>query len=202
MIAEAPVTRPSLLVRLCNSDDQQAWEQFVDLYAPVVYGYARKHRLQDADAADLAQDVLRRVASRMGVFHYDPHCGSFRGWLFTIVRHRLYDFLTQRNQRCQASGDPAVQRLLDLRAAPSDEESAVWQREFRRSLFAWAADRVRPTVQDTTWQAFWQTAVEGQPPIDVAHQLGLSVAAVYLAKSRVIVRLRAEIREHEQMEQD
>jgi RNA polymerase sigma-70 factor (ECF subfamily) len=202
MIAEAPATRPSLLVRLRNSADQQAWEQFVDLYAPTIYGYARKHRLQDADAADLTQDVLRRVANRMGGFSYDPRCGSFRGWLFTVVRNRLHDFLAQRNGRCQASGDPAVQQLLDRHAAPSDEESAEWQREYRRSLFTWASDRVRPLVQETTWQAFWQTAIEGKKPQDVADSLSLSLAAVYLAKSRVIARLRAVIREHEQLERE
>jgi RNA polymerase sigma factor (sigma-70 family) len=194
-MAEAPTTRPSLLVRLRDMQDQQAWAEFVDLYAPMVYGYARKRGLQDADAADLTQDVLRRVAARMGSFRYDPRCGSFRGWLFTIVRRWLFDFRAKCNGHCQASGDPGVQRLLEAQAEPCEEEAAAWQRECRRGLFSWAAAQIRPLFHDRTWQAFWQTAVEGKQPAAVARALDLSVAGVYLAKSRVIARLRAEIRE-------
>jgi RNA polymerase sigma-70 factor (ECF subfamily) len=199
-MAEAPPTRPSLLVRLRDHRDDQAWGQFVELYAHLVYDYARQRGLQDADAADLTQNCLRRVAAHVGSLEYDPGRGTFRGWLFTIVRNMVRDFHSRSRRRSQGSGDPRVQRLLDLREAPEPEETARWEREYRLGLLAWAADQVRPQVQEATWQAFWQTAVEGKPGAEVAKTLGLTTAAVYLAKSRVMARLRAAIREVQEEE--
>jgi len=193
-MADAPTTRPSLLMRLRDAADRQAWAEFVDLYAPLVYGYARKRGLQDADAADLTQAVLRRLALHMGRFAYDPQRGSFRGWLFTIVRRLLSDFRARRNGQCQGSGDPATHGLLEAVPAPSADDAETWEREYRQARFAWAADRVRPQLQESTWQAFWQTAVEGKPVKEVAQALGVSVVAVYQSRSRVLARLRAEIR--------
>src|ERR1700730_3538749 len=94
---EAPTTQPSLLVRLRDARDERAWSQFVDLYAPLVSGYARRHGLKDADAADLMQGVLRSVAIAVRRLDYDPRRGSFRGWLFTIVRNQLATFRRQKH---------------------------------------------------------------------------------------------------------
>ncbi len=192
-MTEAPTTRPSLLVRLRDLHDRQAWHEFVDLYAPVVFGFARSRGLQNADGADLTQDVLSQVAEGIGRFDYDPRRGSFRGWLFTLVRRRLADWRARRNGHSQGTGDPAVDQQLQQQPAPAEEESAAWEHEYRLGLFAWAAERVRPAVHETTWQAFWQTAVLGRSGKEVAASLGLSVAAVYLAKNRVMARLRKEI---------
>jgi RNA polymerase sigma-70 factor (ECF subfamily) len=197
---DAPPTRPSLLLRLRDHRDDQAWGEFVDLYAPLVYAYARRHGLQDADAADLTQTCLRQVAAHVGSLEYDPRRGTFRGWLFTIVRNRLGDFRDQPRRLYQGSGDSRVQRLLEDQAALEPEENARWERDYRLRLLAWAADRVRPQVQETTWQAFWQTAVEGKGGAEVARALGLTAAAVYLAKSRVMARLRAAVREVQEEE--
>src|ERR671936_1315111 len=90
---EPPTTRASLLVRIRDPHDTEAWRQFVQLYASVVYGYARKRGLQDADAADLMQEVFRAVASAAGRLDYDPKRGTFRGWLYTVTRNKLYTFL-------------------------------------------------------------------------------------------------------------
>ncbi len=192
---EEPATRPSLLVRLRDHRDNQAWGEFVELYAPLIYTYARKRGLQDADAADLTQNCLRQVAAHVGRLEYDPRRGTFRGWLFTIVRNKLRDFQHRPHRLYQGSGDPHVQRLLELQPASEPEEKAQWEREYRLGLLSWAADQVRPQVQEATWQAFWQTAVEGKSGKEVAQALGLTAAAVYLAKSRVMARLRAVIRE-------
>src|SRR5207302_6943832 len=100
-----PTTRPSLLVRLRDTRDGEAWRQFVRLYAPLVYRYARRKGLQDADAADLTQDVLRAVSAAAGRLAYDPARGTFRGWLFTLAHHRLYDFLSRRRRPGHGSGD-------------------------------------------------------------------------------------------------
>jgi RNA polymerase sigma-70 factor (ECF subfamily) len=172
----------------------------VELYAPVVYGYARKRGLQDADAADLTQACLRQVAAHVGSLEYDPRRGSFRGWLFAIVRNKLRDFRAQPKHLYQGSGDPRVQWSLEARAAPEPDDASDWEQEYRRGLLAWAAGQVRPQVQEATWQAFWQTAVEGKRGREVAQRLGLTTAAVYLAKSRVMARLRALVQEVQEEE--
>src|SRR5438552_15771125 len=107
-MADSPATRASLLVRLRDVRDGRAWGEFVDLYAPLVYRFGCKHGLQDADAADLTQETLRAVAGAVGRLDYDPARGSFRGWLFTIVRNRLRDFLDKRERQDHGSGDTAM----------------------------------------------------------------------------------------------
>ena len=194
-MGDAPATRPSLLVRIRDAGDGQAWSQFVEIYGPLVYGFARKHGLQDADAADLTQDILGAVAGAVGRLDYDPRRGSFRGWLFTVVRNRLRDFLARPRRLWQGSGDSGARALLEEHPAPEEDLAASWDQEYRRQLLAWAAERVRGGVQESTWQAFWQTAVEGKAGQEVARALGMTVAAVYLAKSRVMARLKEEIRQ-------
>jgi len=194
-MGQSLTTRASLLIRLGNPQDRAAWQQFVELYGSLVYGFARRRGLQDADAADLTQACLRQVAARVGTFEYDPRRGTFRGWLFTIVRNQLRDFRDRPRRLYQGSGAPGLQRLLEAQAAPEPDEADEWEREYRRGLLAWAAEQVRPQVQEATWQAFWQTAVEGRPGKEVACGLGLTAAAVYLARGRVMARLRALIRE-------
>src|SRR5262245_15316991 len=110
---EAPATRASLLLRLRDPRDSDAWNQFVRLYAALVYGYARKHGLQDADAADLMQEVLRSVAGAAGRLEYDPERGTFRGWLYTVTRNKLYSFLDGRRRQVQGSGGSGAQELLE-----------------------------------------------------------------------------------------
>jgi RNA polymerase sigma-70 factor (ECF subfamily) len=191
-MGDSVATRPSLLVRIRDARDGPAWVQFVEMYAPLIYGYVRKHGIQDADAADLTQDVLRAVAAVASKFELDSARGSFRGWLFTIVRNRLRNFLTAR--RAQGSGDTHMHEWLAQQPAPP-EDSDFWEREHERRLFAWAAERVRREVHATTWQAFWQTAVEGKDPRDVARQANMTVANVYLAKSRVMARLKIHVQQ-------
>jgi RNA polymerase sigma-70 factor (ECF subfamily) len=186
-MAEIPATRASLLVRLRDPRDRDAWAQFLDLYAPLVYGFARKQGLQDADAADLCQDVLGAVAGAIGRLDYDPAKGAFRNWLFTVVRRKILTW--RRAQRRRPSDDPAMQQALEQYPAPPADEAA-WEAEWEERLFAWACSQVRPHVTEVTWQAFWRTAIEDQPAKQVAADLGLSVAAVYGARSRVLARLK------------
>jgi RNA polymerase sigma-70 factor (ECF subfamily) len=195
---QSPATRASLLVRLRDPHDKDAWAQFVQLYAPVVYGFARRRGLQDADSADLMQEVFRSVAGAAGRLEYDPKRGSFRGWLYTITRNKIYTFLQSQRRQVRGSGDSGAQTLMEEQAGREDGAGAQWDQEYERSAFAWAAERVRGEFHEATWQAFWLTAVEGQPARDVGRQLGLSAGAVYVAKSRVIARLREEIRELEE----
>src|SRR4051794_17515542 len=117
-MADIPPTRVSLLLRLRDPQDGAAWRDFVERYAPVIYGYLHKQGLQDADAADLVQDVLVAVAGAVGRLEYDPAKGSFRNWLFTIVRRRLINWRNAQASRVQASGDSGTQLLLEGRPAP------------------------------------------------------------------------------------
>jgi RNA polymerase sigma-70 factor (ECF subfamily) len=179
-----------------HSPDRDAWLQFVDIYAPLVYRLARRHGFQDADAADLTQDVLHAVSRAARNLDYDPKRGSFRAWLFTVARNKVRSFLARRKRRFQRDGTPGGGDVLDEQPAP--EETALWEQEYEQRLFDWAAEQVRDSFQSATWQAFWGTAVEGRPPAMVAKEVGISVGAIYIAKSRVLARLREQIRQLEE----
>jgi RNA polymerase sigma-70 factor (ECF subfamily) len=194
-MGDEPATSASLLMRIRDRGDHAAWSRFVEVYRPLIHGFARKHGLQEADAADLTQEVLRAVARSVGRLDYDPRRGTFRGWLFTVVRNELRDFLGRRRRQVQGSGDTGVQQALNEQPAPGGGPEEEWDRAYERRLFTWAAEQVRAGVQGSTWQAFWQTAVEGKSGQEVAKALGMSVAAVYLAKSRVMARLKEQIRQ-------
>jgi RNA polymerase sigma-70 factor (ECF subfamily) len=188
-MADFPLTRASLLVRLRDPQDDAAWRDFVDLYAPLVYGYARKQGLQEADAADLCQEVLGAVAGSVNRLDYDPARGAFRNWLFTIVRRKLSNWRRKTRHNPPENSDNSAQKFLEQYPEPEASETA-WDAEWEQRLFAWACAEVRRTVNPKTWQAFWMTAVDAQPGKQVAADLGLTVAAVYLARSRVSARLR------------
>ncbi|MFV2065675.1 MAG: RNA polymerase sigma factor [Pirellulales bacterium] len=188
-----PPTQATLLVRVRDRNDHEAWKRFVDIYTPVVYGYARRQGLQDADAADLTQDVMRSVAAAIPEFRYDRQRGTFRGWLFTVARNKLRNFLTAAGRRERASGGSDVLQMLGEVPDPDANDHYDWDEEYARQLFAWAAECVQDEFAPTTWQAFWQNGVEGKAAAAVGKDLGLSVGAVYVAKCRVVARLRKEI---------
>jgi RNA polymerase sigma factor (sigma-70 family) len=189
---QSDATRPSLLVRIRDPRDREAWGQFVDIYAPLVYEMARRRGLQDADACDLTQEVLRSVSRAIGRLDYDRAKGTFRGWLFTVARNSVNTFLEAQRRLARGTGDPAVQDWLEDRPGP-EEESAVWDREYQERLLARAAEQVRPSFEANTWQAFWQTAVEGKPGKEVAARLGMTVGAVYIARSRVLSSIKKHV---------
>jgi RNA polymerase sigma-70 factor (ECF subfamily) len=181
-MTELPHTRLSLLVRLRDSADADAWRTFVDVYGPAVFAFARRSGLQAADAADLTQEVCRNVSNAMRSDKYDADRGRFRGWLFTVVRNQLKMF--RRSQSRRPRGAELVEDV------PDDSAAETWDLECRRRLFAWACERVKPKVSTATWTAFWRLAVDSASGEVVAKETALSVAAVYLAKSRVLAKLR------------
>jgi RNA polymerase sigma factor (sigma-70 family) len=199
-VDESPLTRASLLVQIRDGSNQAAWQEFVRLYGPIVYGFARKRGLQDADAADLMQDVLRSVSSAIGRLDYDRKQGTFRGWLFTITRNKVFNFLSARRIRPQAAGDSATHRLL-TEEADGQDGTDTWELEYQRRIAAMAMDRIKGEFQDKTWRAFWLTAVEGVAAPDVAKQLRMSPGAIYVAKSRVLARLKDEVEAVRQQEE-
>lgn len=192
-MAEPPITRVTLLARLKDGGDTDAWRQFVELYAPVVYGFARKRGLQDADAADMMQEVLRSVARNAEKMEYDPARGTFRGWLYTVARNKIYNFLNGQRHRPRAAGDEASQERLDSLPDRTPAPDEDWEKEYQRRVSAKAMERVRGEFQPGTWKAFWGTAVDGRAAQDVGAELKMSPGAVYVAKSRVLARLRDEV---------
>jgi RNA polymerase sigma factor (sigma-70 family) len=196
---ETPETRRSLIVRLADAEDSRAWREFVALYEPLVLRLARRKGLQDADARDVCQEVFRAVAGAVG--RWDPDRGSFRGWLSTIARNLLINFLSRRRE---PRGTGATSMVELLNAAPADDPSATatFEREYRRRLLRWACDEARGESTPAAWRAFEQTAVEGRAPADVAAELGVSVGAVYIARSRVLARIRRKVQEHRDHEPD
>lgn len=194
-MGETLTTRPSLLIRLRDPEDQGAWRQFVDLYAPLIYQFARKRGLQDADAADLTQLVLQTLTRSLQGLNYDPCQGTFRAWLFAVVRNQLHKLLARQRRWPRGSGDSEQLDLLDRQPARQDDEADLWQQEYEQQRFALAAEQVRGAFEDSSWQAFWQTAVEGKNAKEVAQTLGMTVGAVYTAKSRVLDRIRKVIQQ-------
>ncbi len=192
-MAEAPATRITLLNRIRATDDADAWAEFARLYGPVVYGFARKRGLQDADASDLVQEVLRSVARNAHRINYDPRRGTFRGWLYTVTRNKVYNFLSANKNRPKGGGDAASQERLEQLAGKPDEIEAEWELEYQRRLSAKAMERVKHEFQANTWQAFWGTAVDGRNAAEVGKELKMTSGAVYVAKSRVLARLRDEV---------
>lgn len=177
-------TRATLLARLKYPHDGDAWRAFADRYGPPVFRYCRKLGLQDADASDVVQEVLAQVAMSIRQFEYDPAAGRFRDWLGAVVRGKL-----SRHGR-KRSPAPAGDVVADL-AGP--EAEASWVFEFNANLLAVALTRARVGFEPRTWRAFELTWVEDRPAPAVASELGLPVALVYVAKSRVLKRVREEL---------
>ena len=190
---DAPETRQSLLLRLRDPQDHQAWTEFLAIYEPLIYRLVTRNGFQDADARELTQDVLLAVAGAIDRWNPDPQRGSFRGWLFRIARNLMINFLAKRRQRPLAIGDTDFNRLLNEQLAPESDESRYFDQEYKRQTFHWAAEQIRPEFQENTWQAFWQTCVDGTAVKEAAAKLNMSVGSIYVSRSRVMARLRKEI---------
>src|SRR5262249_55873841 len=194
-MADALRTRASLLARLGDPADRAAWQQFVELYGSLVYGFARRRGLQDADAADLTQEVFLTLAQDAGRWHYDPQQGPFRRWLFGVSRHKIAKFLQRRQAQPVGSGDTNAQQRLAEEPSPGPDTEAVWEQEFQQQLFRLAAAQIKDSFAPNTWQAFWRTAVDGKSAAEVGAELSMSPGAVYVAKSRVLARLTEQIQQ-------
>ena len=195
----SPTTRASLLLRLCDSEDHEAWVEFVTLYEPVIYRSLRQHGLQDADARDVMQELLLAVSRSIDRWEPGRQRGSFRGWLRRVVRNLVINWLKARQRQTAAAGGCDLQAMLDVLPAADDPASIEFDHELRRALFHRAGQQVRGEVQRQTWDAFWETAVVGTSPAEAAAKLGMAVGAVRVAKCRVLARLRAAVAQKEEV---
>lgn len=185
-----PTTRASLLFRLRDSKDHEAWVEFVEIYEPAVYRQLRKCGLQDADARELMQELFVAVSRQLPRWELSKERGSFRGWLRRVTRNLVINWMKNGQRRIVAWGGPESQSLFEDLAAKDSPESAEFDCELRRSIFQRASEIVRQEQSPKAWQAFWATAVEGKTPGNVAADLGMSEVAVRVAKCRVLARLK------------
>jgi RNA polymerase sigma factor (sigma-70 family) len=190
-------TRVTLLGRLRRDPtNEAAWGEFVEHYGSKIYGWCRKWGLQEADAQDVAQSVLLKLAQKMREFTYDP-TRSFRAWLKTLTHHAWSDFLESRQRPGLGSGDSRVQGVLGSIAARDDLVEQL-RAEFDRELLEEAMARVRLRVAPQTWQAFALTALEGLSGAAAAERIPMQVAQVFVAKRRVQKMLQQEVARLEQ----
>jgi RNA polymerase sigma factor (sigma-70 family) len=196
-----PDTRLSLVARLKDRGDQEAWCQFVEIYRPLVHRLAALKGLQDADAEDLAQQVFSAVAYAVERWEPDRTRARFRTWLQRIAQNLILNALT-RVKPDRASGDVAEHDALLGQAAREGPDSALLRTEYQREVFKWAARQVRAEFQPDTWQAFWSTAVKGRDVVQVAEELEKTPGAVYAARGRVMRRLKQKALEWEESGED
>lgn len=178
-------TPVSLLDRLRRPTDQPAWERFVQLYTPLLGHFARRLGLDGPDAADLLQDVFAVLVHKLPEFRYDPH-RRFRGWLWTLTLNKLRE---RRRRTLPEQANPG--QLAEL--AVADDVEAITESDYRQYLTRRALEVMRAEFQPATWQAFWECVVNDRSAADVSRELGLSENAVYLAKGRVLRKLRKEL---------
>ncbi|MEL6106390.1 MAG: RNA polymerase sigma factor [Planctomycetota bacterium] len=193
---QAPITRATLLLRLRDPADNEAWDTFTQDYAPALYRFLRRRGLQDADAADLLQEVMRSVGLAIKDWDYEKQRGGFRAWLFTITRNRLYNHLEKgKKKRGDAQGTAAV-NIINQTEQDNELESD-WELEHQTQLLGRAMSEILPKTEPKTWEAFRQTAIEGRSAAEVAQGLGMSTGSVYVARSRVTAKLRERVQELE-----
>ncbi len=181
-------THPSLLLRIRDASDEESWRTFVSIYAPLIYRSCRRRGLQDADAADVGQEVLAQVARSIRDFEYQPGRGRFRDWLGSVVRNKVYRFL--QNEGRGVRGVVVDESMESLGVAEADGE---WVAEFHAHLLCAALGRIRDHFEPPTWSAFEEIWLHDRASNEVARDLALPIEVVYLAKSRVLKRLRDEL---------
>jgi RNA polymerase sigma factor (sigma-70 family) len=189
---QAMETRLSLIVRLKDRADQAAWQEFVEIYRPIIVRLAAL-KMQHADAEDLAQQVLVSVSKAIGRWEIAPHRARFRTWLHRVAENAILNAL-RRGAPDRAIGQ-AGSSTVENQPVVSGPDSELLRLECRREVFRWAARRIRPEFQPATWKAFWLTAVEDRSPEAVARLLHKTTGAVYAARSRVMRRLQEKAAE-------
>ena len=186
-------TSLTLLAR-AQSQDPEAWHRISAIYLPLIYRWARQAGLQESDAADVVQEVFRTLASQIGAFRRDRPGDSFRGWLWGITRNRLREFYRRRQAQPQAiGGSEAHDHFQTLAEQPPEDSDGQQCSGTQAALMHRALDLIRDEFEQTTWQAFWRTAVDQQDTTAVADELQMSPKALRQAKYRVMRRLRLEI---------
>jgi RNA polymerase sigma-70 factor (ECF subfamily) len=183
------------LLERARAHDPAAWDRLVQLYSPLVDRWCRQASLQDADADDVRQEVLMAVARGLDNFRRDAAVGTFRGWLRAITRHKIANHWRRTPPGQAAGGSDAYEQFQQIPAQGSEDTPDPATAEETDVLYRRALHLLATEFEEGTWKAFWRVVVEGQRPADVAADLNVTRNAVYLAKSRVMTRLREEFRD-------
>jgi RNA polymerase sigma-70 factor, ECF subfamily len=199
MVADFPETRESLLVQVRSAENREAWNRFVVIYQPVIYRLARHRGLQDADAQDLAQQVLIAIASTIGSWEKTDASVRFHHWLRRVARNAIVNALS-RQPKDRAAGGTSVQELLMEQAENDSEAAAQIELEYRRELYLRAARIVRHDIEPETWRAFELTVIENRSIDAAAVELNKPIGTIYAARSRVMRRLRQVVQDLEKSE--
>jgi RNA polymerase sigma factor (sigma-70 family) len=192
---DSPQTRSSLVVRLYDARDEAAWAEFLVIYEPLILRLLCKKGLQECDARDICQQVLAAVARDIEQWRPDGAAASFRRWLFQIARNRAMKFLSRSPLAGGGVGGSAAYEILQAQPAARTGPDDEFDLEYRQQLLFVAAGQIRAEFREATWAAFWQTCVADRPVTEVALELGMTVGNVYVARSRVIGRLRVRVGE-------
>jgi RNA polymerase sigma-70 factor (ECF subfamily) len=176
-----------------KAGDRQAWERFADLYGPLVYRWCRETGLKDEDAADVVQEVFGTAAVRVAEFQRPEKGGGLRSWLRAITRNKIGDLFRRLSKHAQAEGGTAALERLQQVPEPSELSTTSSQPREDAMVTHRSLQHVQSEFEERTWQAFLALTVEGRAPADVAEDLGMTLRAVYKAKSRVLCRLRQEL---------
>jgi RNA polymerase sigma-70 factor (ECF subfamily) len=185
-------TSVSLLERLAGAPTDDDWRRLDELYRPLLRAWMARAGVPASDVDDLVQDVLLVVYRKIGGFERRGK-GAFRAWLRTILAYRVRDYF--RGQKCRptATGGSDFLHRLDELESPDSALSRLWDREHDEHVAAVLIQRVQDDFTPVTWQAFHRHVMEGEPAVQVAEALGLSLNSVLLAKSRVLKRVRQEL---------
>ena len=194
-----PETRASLILRLQDADDVAAWEEFFEIYSPVIFRVGVRRGFQPADAQDIVQEVLISVARSVAQWLERTDRGSFRAWLLRIARNQAFDLINAKATRSLGTDGQVAEQLLASLHANSDL-SSVFDIEYQREVFQWAATQVRDSVAQHTWQAFWLTRIEGLSVEEAASKLNLRPGNIYFARSRVMARIKQYVKQFEATE--
>ena len=190
-MADMNETRQSLLLR-ARTGEEDAWKDLTDLYRPLILGWLNRQGVPAVDLEDLSQDVLLSVVKHLPAFEHSGHRGAFRSWLRTIVCSRTADYWRAVGASTQAGGGSGATAALEQIADPDSDLNRQWDEEHDRYVLGCLLDLVEEEFEPATLRAFRRLALDGASGAEVAEELGLSVAAVYVAKSRVLHRVRRE----------
>ena len=190
---EFPETSHSLIERVQDPANGAAWAEFLGIYQPVVYRMARRRGLQDADAQNVVQQVFASIARSIDTWEAETERPPFRAWLTTVARNAITNALT-RKPRDRAVGSTSVVQQLHELPAPEETTSEVI-REARREMIHWAAQQIHPEFTEQTWDIFWKTSIDGIAVTEVSASTGRSVGAIYVARHRVLTRLKEKVAE-------
>ncbi len=192
-MSNPPRTSVSLILRVANESDVAAWRQFSEIYQPLVYRIAISRGLQSADAHDLVQEVMTRVARSVSGWDPDRGKGTFRGWISRIARNLIIDFIKHKNRLPRTSDHSDVRRLIET-APDQSAESNLFDLEYEKQIFITAARQIQDKFATNTWAAFWRTSVENEAVPNVARDLEMTRGAVYVARSRVMAQLKQSVK--------